>query len=345
MSLQVSSQSLANLTVGQSITPISWASLAPVFSGAQTLGAGYLRLFNESGCGIALQFNGGGGAKFLPAGAWFTFTLHDDDTGLTGSVSYVLGNAGVNQLVATYYLPGEVLDDTGPLGNSPVNVGGSVTTTNTTQLFPTNDTSHFLTLSWNSVVSELFIEPNVNGQLLNNPVGWRFEYNDHSGNTMDGLAIDATNGGAVRIFGAISSLNGIATATNTPGVPVQVAATIRQHITATTLTTVLTYTPSVTGVFRLSGYLFVNNGTSPNVLTFRVNFYDPDQGGAANENLWTINGSVSQAFNGTTSFGNGRYTLVSYTFPAAANQPITVSYQDPTNTPSDFVTVMLEQLA
>lgn len=86
----------------------------------------HLLLYNESGCGLQLTFDPGGATDFLPAGAWRVYALMPGSSKVTYIVQYVLTQAGVNTLVGVVYAPSERVD-VGVLGNSPVNVGNSVT--------------------------------------------------------------------------------------------------------------------------------------------------------------------------------------------------------------------------
>lgn len=163
-------------------------------------------------------------------------------------------------------------------------------------------------------------------------------------NPIDRLAIDESSGD-ITIYDRIASLDGEPAATGALGVPVVDGLTQAQHVTATTAQTILSFTPTVTGTYRISGYLFLNNGTSGNVLTARFSFNDPDGGGARTFFMRSDNGSSNQALNGANSFANGAYSLAPYTFRHTGGQAITVVYTDPTNTPSDFFTVFVERVA
>lgn len=117
------------------------------------------------------------------------------------------------------------------------------------------------------------------------------------------------------------------------------------NVGVTTTVTVLTVTPASTGTYRVSGYLRLNNLVSGNILTGLVHYTDPDAGGATLLFLYVNNGSVTAALNGANNFANGPYPFAAYPVRHLGGAAITVSYTDPTNTPNDFVTAIIERLA
>ena len=96
-------------------------------------------LFNESGCGLKLQFLDSGDTDSVPAGAWRKYPLAPGEERVTWSVVYILPNAPVSLILGTLYRPDEEVPDVGILGNSPISIGGSVSTTNINAL--SNETS------------------------------------------------------------------------------------------------------------------------------------------------------------------------------------------------------------
>lgn len=91
----------------------------------------WIFIFNESGCGLDIDFQTSGESEFIPAGGWKPLNIMPGEAGYTWTVAYVLPNAGVNSLVTIYYPPGDLVHATA-LGNSPVNA--SLTTAITTEL-------------------------------------------------------------------------------------------------------------------------------------------------------------------------------------------------------------------
>ena len=88
----------------------------------------HLQVFNDSGAGLqyAMQSSGSGG--YIPAGGWATIELAPNDSQMLITVTYVLPNPPVSIIMPTYFAPGETVPATPILGNSPVGIGGSVST-------------------------------------------------------------------------------------------------------------------------------------------------------------------------------------------------------------------------
>lgn len=94
----------------------------------------YLRIYNDSGCGLQITFNDGQGES-IPAGAWPTFNIGPTQTQFTWLVTYVLPNPPVTLMSMVYYFPGESVPNTPALGNSPVGIGGAITLTQSQTLY------------------------------------------------------------------------------------------------------------------------------------------------------------------------------------------------------------------
>lgn len=94
-----------------------------------------LQLFNESGCGLRCVMTGSGRSFDFPAGGWMqdAIELQPGERGLTYTVQYVIPNAPVSLLLATYFGPGERSVGVS-LGNSPIGITGSVSTSTVTSL-------------------------------------------------------------------------------------------------------------------------------------------------------------------------------------------------------------------
>lgn len=84
-----------------------------------------ISLLNESGCGVNVVFQASGNTTYLPAGAWGTFPLAQNDGTIAITVTYVLPGPPVSVLNAVYYAPGEPVPANYTLGNSPI--GGTTT--------------------------------------------------------------------------------------------------------------------------------------------------------------------------------------------------------------------------
>lgn len=86
-----------------------------------------LRIMNESGLGLTVVFSDGT-TDFVPAGAWPVYLLGQTVTQVSWSVSYMIPNSPINQLILIYYYPGEAIPQNVVLGNSPIGVSGTVNT-------------------------------------------------------------------------------------------------------------------------------------------------------------------------------------------------------------------------
>jgi hypothetical protein len=87
----------------------------------------HLNVFNDSKCSILFQTIQEGHSDHLTPGAWRTYDLMPGESGFQWTVEAVMNVAApISQLTATFYFPGEPVDDPGVLGNSPI--GGGVST-------------------------------------------------------------------------------------------------------------------------------------------------------------------------------------------------------------------------
>ena len=129
MSDQLPTIDLSTAVVGDSgsVTKI------PVGGAYSLNNPGMLRVFNESGCGLNIQFNDGTD-DFVPAGAWPIFPLGPNVTSMTWTVQYIIPNAPIAQMVLVYYYPGEPIPQNVVLGNSPIGITGNVTTSSVQSL-------------------------------------------------------------------------------------------------------------------------------------------------------------------------------------------------------------------
>lgn len=158
----------------------------------------------------------------------------------------------------------------------------------------------------------------------------------------------ATNGS-----GAFTKLGNVATA-GSFGVPVVVAQLVRSHVIATGLATLLTYAVTTTGVYRVSGYISLNNGSADPAISATVGSTDPDTSTATAENFFTgkvpLSGGTAHSptlLDGVATFGrnNSNIVLAPLLVAAVSGSNILCNYNDPTGTPSDFVSFIIERLA
>lgn len=141
---------LGSAVVGSTGT-LDWQRLTgqsshPAFYGPNTIkgsrgNAAHIQLFNESGAGLTIQFPSGDNL-FIPAGGWLPWELDPSVTSLQYTVVYLIPNAPVSQLVAVYYFPHETPPNIPILGNSPVGIGGTVTTSSSNLVYNVQDATY-----------------------------------------------------------------------------------------------------------------------------------------------------------------------------------------------------------
>ena len=91
----------------------------------------HVRLHNNSKFGLYIAFQQEGHSDHLDPGAWRTYDLIPGESGVNWQVEAIMNaTAPIAILSATYYAPGENVDDPGTLGNSPI--GGTAITTGQT---------------------------------------------------------------------------------------------------------------------------------------------------------------------------------------------------------------------
>lgn len=119
-----------------------------------------------------------------------------------------------------------------------------------------------------------------------------------------------------------------------------VAQALDVHVTATTLQTILTYTPNVTGLYRLSGAFNINNGTNGQKPIFEFN---ATSHGVTNTRFFV--GDLVTGLTGSNIYNNSYYSVLPAVVHLDAGQTLTVYYMDNANTPNDYVSVIVERLA
>jgi hypothetical protein len=126
------------------------------------------------------------------------------------------------------------------------------------------------------------------------------------------------------------------------GVPLIVAQVLHANVTVTTLLTLLTYAVPASGLYRISGMVFGNNGG-----TFKPGLFASVQGiddaGAFN---FSLTNATGVQLNGVNIFVNLiSQPLIATTFSAKTGTNMVITYQDNAGTPNDFVTVVIERVA
>src|SRR6185437_2002067 len=129
------------------------------------------------------------------------------------------------------------------------------------------------------------------------------------------------------------------------GVPLVVASSGPTVISSTATQTLIDYTPTVSGLYRASMGVALNNGTSGQTVQAQV-IYSAQTAGGAHRFAGVAAGAAAATvfLNGVASIPNGDYSLWSYTFYATTAGHIQISYRDPANTPNDTVSACIERL-
>lgn len=126
-------------------------------------------------------------------------------------------------------------------------------------------------------------------------------------------------------------------------------ATGQPTINATTAATVTSYTTPAfpgTAFYLVLTNVNIANGTSGNSITLKVTYTEGSSGSAKTEYIRLVasGGSTEVVANGTQSFVNGVYLGNPLGVYALHGTTITVSYQDPTNTPNDSCQATIVQV-
>lgn len=147
--------------------------------------------------------------------------------------------------------------------------------------------------------------------------------------------------GAAAFAGGFTNIGGQATA-GSFGAPVTVGGILGVQVSATTLTTIYTFTPAATGFYRVNAYAWFGN-TSDQSLTMRVNYTD----GTSSSATHTFMQNDSGAFlNGGTSVAHANgIQAMPITIYASSAANIVLQFQDPGGSPNDQVSCSIERLA
>ncbi len=132
MSITLPATDLSAATVGStgsiSLASVNGGGGVPAIPGGKLP---TIRLHNDSGAGVSITLPASGTAFNLPAGGWVDCQPLPGETSVDYTVLYLLPNPPVSLLLATYYYPNEPVPAMTILGNSPVGVGGTISTSNT----------------------------------------------------------------------------------------------------------------------------------------------------------------------------------------------------------------------
>lgn len=353
MSVQIASVNTAAFVVGTS-GAVSWEHTAPPPTIRQQMRPGTdlsgptVVVFNESACQFLISLPLTGQTFSLPAGRWVSLRVPPNEISLSYRVTAVAsnGNPLFNNLLVDFYSPGEPVDEIGTLGNSPI---GATTTNLTTQLTTVDGQYLYFVqrVSGTGHAGENYdvvqLWPSASVATVNQ--GGALMANDNSGGGHTAVAWDDL--GYVSIPVGFAGIAGVATA-GQYGVPVVASATTRQLVSATGATTVLSITPTNTGLYRVSAFVDIRNGTSGNNVSLQVTYYDPDKPGGSSDFTYFVGFVGTPAFtvmNGGSAFNNNGWCTFPITIMHTGGKTLTVTYNDPTNTPNDHVSVVVEALA
>lgn len=160
-----------------------------------------------------------------------------------------------------------------------------------------------------------------------------------------GLAVNSTIPGQAPTSlagGKITNINGEVTQ-GVLGVPTTSIIALLQNINVLTTVNTVNFTPTANAFYRINVTVRINNGTPGSAITVLLTYRDA--GGVQSANLKFMRGNVEALAAGVTSFANGTWAGEPLAFYATTAGALTLSYQNPANTPNDFVSAVLERLA
>lgn len=129
------------------------------------------------------------------------------------------------------------------------------------------------------------------------------------------------------------------------GAPVIVAQALNTHVTVTTQQTILSYTPTVTGLYRINcGFFIHNTGTIKPSVGFS---YTGGNDGVVDPVFMALGGGTvmngsNQVFPNT---GGTDFNVNTQTVTCAAGAAITCTFTDNVGTPDDHCTFIIERLS
>ena len=295
-----------------------------------------LTFLNESGCGLKITFNNGQ-QFYLPAGGWQPVSVAADCTSASYSVVYTLSNPLVTQLLVTWYAPDEPVPPAPILGNSPI--GGSITANTASVLQGNGQINGQVTTVGGNTDGGPTILPVVASKTI------RLSATDANALRLGGLTVDI-NGNLQLLGKPVLLIAGQNEALSGVGMPAIVRSVDNQSVTTTGNNVLISYTTPNDGnkhSYRATGWATVANGVSGNNINFGVTYTRPN--GASRSTafpMWTA--TALAVMSGAISIANALYEGLPLYFTANPNTSITVNYNDPTNTPGDSVSALLERL-
>lgn len=170
MSIPLPTVNLTGVSVNQSGT-VSFGNIGVSAGGvssnpANTKGAGTILIYNESGSGLMITFQTSQSGFYLPAGGWQPIPIKAGETGYVWTVIYNLPNPPVTLLLTTYYFPGEPIPNQPTLGNSPIGIGGTISTSSVQTLSNETNSSQTLVIDIGQVGHTQLITINSDGSFL-----------------------------------------------------------------------------------------------------------------------------------------------------------------------------------
>lgn len=324
------------LTVGQSL-PVSWASAqtAPR-SGQESYPPDHIVVFNESGCGFILTMLPSQRNFTVPAGAWSdpieVTTNRGQDQSANLVVQYILAPQNPANVFVDYFSPGESIPSFRALGNSPVTLNGAPSLASVTApIFNVTSVPAGDTWSLSANLGQLFLSEAAHGQTFTFSIAGAFAAPGALSGGAGGFTTDAS--------GNITNVGGLATA-GTIGVPIDVQTPATVHVTATTLTTILSFTPVTNATYRLTWSLDMA-GAGGATCTLTVAYTDV-RGIARTVTARTADGNVSVT---AAALAVNDYPLIPVMLMNVQNTSnIIVSYQNSTGTPNDRIQAFVERL-
>lgn len=261
-----------------------------------------LQIFNDSGCGLQLTMATGGDGYNFPAGAWANMPLAPGESAVNFSVIYVLPNAPVSTLMATYYAPGETPVTVPQLGNSPI--GGGVSSVVTTASNLDNEGSPA-----GAIIMQA--RPAGDSQF---PVSLDNKGNLTLGDTTYSPAVDII--GTLSVFAASGLDNGTIVTDGSGHVSMNDSGSVTNGTTAGTVTAIQPFRGNGWKIVVIQ-FLNYNNTTAPQqVITLPTAFTNGAffwVGGVTNPNtsgVYFLNSgaavSTNAVHNGATTTGTGR---------------------------------------
>lgn len=296
--------------------------------------------YNTSPVDLIVRYNAV--SRWLPVGVMDWFPVYGQ---LSGAIVFSTGqNPGLSGSPTTSVLLTIYTEHDGPPGsNYPLYVGrilnvGTTTVTSAQQLQGVSQTN---AVTETDGANGPILAPLSNSQTLGlaarNNLG------------VAALVLEVLTTG-INLKQKFLQMNSVTLATSglTPswGVGGIVAFAQSTAVAVTTQQTIVTYT-TPTGpdsTYRINGHFILTNAVAPNAVGFKCS-YTNSSGTAITLNLPVLGPAGISVANGVATFSNATFPLVTTTITAKSATAITVTYQDPTNTPNDVVTAFIEEVS